>query len=166
MSQDGRQFRNALGCFATGVCVVTTKDGASGGIGLTINSFTSVSLDPPLVLWCLDKSSDRFATFTQADRFCIHVLDERAREASQRLARKGGGVLEIDEFAQDVSGLPILNHALAHFVCERHAVHDAGDHVIILGAVRDFSSAASGRPLVYFRGAYRMLEAFEPGENP
>ncbi len=153
---DQRKFRDALGCFATGVAVVTTAtDGEP--IGLTINSFSSVSLDPPLVLWCLDKNSDTLEIFQKSKAFTVNVLRDAHMEVSNKLAKPGDHSLEGVETIGGVNGCPRLVQALAHFECEVDAKHDAGDHIIFVGRVLHFDRAVEGDPLVYHRGSYRAL---------
>jgi flavin reductase (DIM6/NTAB) family NADH-FMN oxidoreductase RutF len=156
MSIDGRQLRNALGHFATGVCIVTAAT-ESGPIGLTINSFASVSLDPPLVLWSLDRASDRAEAFHIIDRFAINVLPEDMKELSTRLATKGAHAVPDDVLVKEPHGVPVIAGALARFVCRIETRHDGGDHVIVVGRVEEFTHVHEGRPLVYYRGAYRAL---------
>lgn len=156
-AHDVRKFRNALGCFTTGVAVVTTREGEGTPIGITVNSFASVSLDPPLVLWCLDKQSDTLSVFDKATHFTVNVLREEHQEVSSRLARKGDHSLEGVELLHGESGTPALAEALAHFECEIEARHDAGDHVIMIGRVMKFDYVEEGRPLLYHRGGYQFL---------
>ncbi|MBX3491984.1 MAG: flavin reductase family protein [Parvibaculum sp.] len=154
---DARRFRNALGWFTTGVAVVTTRVGGGEPIGITVNSFSSVSLDPPLVLWCLDKKSDTLEAFETATHFTVNVLREEHQEISSRLSRKGDHSLAGLAVVARESGCPALRDALAHFECEIEARHDAGDHVIMIGRVLNFDHAEDGRPLLYHRGGYQML---------
>lgn len=156
MSFDVRQFRNALGSFTTGVCVVTAET-ATGPIGLTINSFASVSLHPPLILWSLDRASDRMDAFQIVDRFAINVLKDEHQELSAQLARKGGHSVPVEALDPGPSHVPVLHGALAQFVCSVETRHDAGDHIIFIGRVETFSYAEDGAPLIYYRGAYRAL---------
>lgn len=156
MTDEKRKLRNALGCFTTGVCVVTAATEA-GPIGLTINSFASVSLDPPLVLWSLDRASDRAEAFHVADRFAINVLTEDMRDLSARLAQKGAYAVPDDALDPGPGDVPVLHGALAQFVCTIEARHEGGDHVIFVGRVVQFAHAEAGRPLVYYRGQYRSL---------
>lgn len=161
MADQSRELRNALGCFATGICIITTRT-VSGLAGLTANSFASVSLDPPLVLFSLDKASDTFSLFQAATHFCINVLQENERDLSARMARKGRKGLEGFPSAQDgAGGAPVLDGALAHFECAVHARHDGGDHVIYVGRVLHFAHARHGHPLIYYRGHYRTLAPME-----
>jgi flavin reductase (DIM6/NTAB) family NADH-FMN oxidoreductase RutF len=156
MSFDGKAFRNALGAFPTGVAVVTVSD-AEAPMGITVNSFTSVSLDPPLVMWCLDRRSERFAVFTAASFFTISVLGAEHQHVSARLAKPGEHRLQNDELVATESGPPALADALAVFECERYAVHDGGDHAILVGRVMRFFRKEEGAPLVFFRGRYGAL---------
>lgn len=157
MSDNSRRFRDALGHFATGVAIVTARDDKGAALGLTINSFASVSLDPPLVLWSLDRASDRFPVFMGATRFCVNILGDEHRALSQRLARKGEGSLEGADLRAGADQLPVLATAIAHFECSVEHRHDGGDHVIFVGRVVDFGHRAHGNPLVYYRGRYRAL---------
>lgn len=148
---DVAAYRQALGAFATGVCVVTA-DGAAGPLGITINSFTSVSLTPRLVLWCLDEGSERWAPFSQAERFSIHVLDAGSEALARRFA-KGGGRLDQGEYRRIEGVAPRLDGAAARFDCRTHARITMGDHSIIVGEVERFEAGA-GPTLTYFRGRY------------
>ena len=152
-----RDFRDAVGWFTTGVTVITAR-GADGAIyGVTANSFASVSLDPPLVLWCLDKKSDTLPLFEKATHFTVNVLREEHEDVSSRLARKGAHSLEGVDLIEGTSGTPALKEALAHFECEVEARHDAGDHIIMIGRVLKFDYVEEGRPLLYHRGGYSFL---------
>jgi flavin reductase (DIM6/NTAB) family NADH-FMN oxidoreductase RutF len=156
MPNDSRAFRTALGHFATGVCVVTTTGPDGEAVGVTVNSFASVSLDPPLVLWSLDRASDRFPLFMACAHFCVNVLDAGAQHLSHRLSRKGErSVAEEPRFTETAS--PILKDALAHFECSVEARHDGGDHVIFVGRVLSFDHKSDGDPLLFYRGRYRAL---------
>lgn len=161
MSPNSRAFRDALGHFATGVAVVTARNAEGEALGLTINSFASVSLDPPLVLWSLDKASDRFRIFMHVKHYAVNVLGGDSRALSQRLARKGESGLQGEVLREGVHGTPILEHAIAHFECQVEARHEGGDHVIFVGRVLDFGHAGHGHPLVYYRGGYRELTELE-----
>ena len=153
---DPRKFRDALGCFATGVAVVTTSNDGEP-IGITVNSFSSVSLDPPLVLWCLDKRSDTLETFEKATAFTVNVLRDDHRDVSNKLAKPGDHSLVGIDMVEGVNGCPRLTQALAHFECEVDAKHDAGDHIIFVGRVVHFDRDVEGEPLVFHRGTYRLL---------
>lgn len=157
MSNEERLFRNALGCFGTGVCVVTAAT-SSGPIGLTINSFASVSLDPPLILWSLDRASDRMEAFQIVDQFAVNILKDSQKELASRLAKKGAHAVPEDSLDPGPYDVPIIHDALAHFICKVEARHDGGDHVIFIGRVEKFHYEDQGRPLLYYRGGFRTLE--------
>lgn len=157
MSFDSREFRNALGWFATGVAVVTTNTEQGDAIGITVNSFSSVSLEPPLVLWCLDKSSDTLETFSTCSSFTISILNASQEGTSNQLATPGQHQLEGLVATDGVNGCKGLADALARFECEVETRHDAGDHIIFIGRVVDFFSAEQGAPLIYHRGGYQAL---------
>src|SRR5579871_5054960 len=157
MTFDVRAFRTALGSFPTGGAVVTTSASAEHHMGITVNSFTSVSLHPPLVLWCLDKKSDRYHAFTKAKCYTVSVLGTDHQDVSSRLARQGSHKLDGVELVDTELGPPALADALAVFECEAEAIHDAGDHAILIGRVVRFARHSSGEPLVFFRGKYGSL---------
>lgn len=143
-------YRRALGAFATGVCVVTA-DSKLGPLGITINSFTSVSLSPRLVLWCLDERSERWHAFCEAESFSIHVLDAEGEALSRRFAR-GIGLMEPHEFQRVAEAPPRLT-AAARFDCRARSRVQMGDHMVIVGEVVDFE-ATEAAALTYFRGRY------------
>lgn len=152
---DRRDFRRALGEFATGVTVVTTCTRDGRRIGVTVNSFTSVSLDPPLVLWCLAREAASLLDFTGASHFAINVLaaDQHhlSRQFSTPLPDKFCGV----DFADGVAGVPLLNGVIARFICHNVEQHDGGDHVIFVGEVEAYERF-DGEPLVFHSGRYRV----------
>lgn len=148
---DVTAYRRALGAFATGVCVVTA-DSARGPLGITINSFTSVSLTPRLVLWCLDERSERWNAFCEADRFSIHVLDSRSEALARRFAR-GIGLMEPHEFERVGEAPPRLAGVAARFDCRTHERVQMGDHMMMIGQVEDFDTSDAAT-LTYFRGQY------------
>jgi flavin reductase (DIM6/NTAB) family NADH-FMN oxidoreductase RutF len=156
MTFDARAFRNALGCFPTGVVVVTAGSEASHK-GITVNSFASVSLDPPLVLWCMDRRSSRYETFTNSANFTISVLSSDHKTVSSRLATPGEHSLDGLPLEKTECGPPGLADALAVLECARETVHEGGDHTIIVGRVLRFRYRETGQPLVYFRGHYGAL---------
>ena len=116
-----------------------------------------MSLDPPLVLWSLDRSSDRFAALMQAKHFVVNILGGESRALSQRLSRKGESSLDGEGVQGGAHGVPVLTAAIAHFDCDVFARYEGGDHVILLGHVRDFGLQEGDPPLIYFRGRYREL---------
>lgn len=151
LARETRVYRHALGCFATGVCVVTA-DTASGPLGITVNSFASVSLEPRLVLWCLDERSERWAVFADAERFAIHVLAAGERDQAVRFAR-GVCVLEPSEFTRNGDRPPVMHDAIARFECCAHDRIPMGDHMIIVGRVERFETR-EGPALTFHRGRY------------
>ena len=157
MSFDSRHFRDTLGRFATGVCIVTTRGGDGKPYGVTVNSFSSVSLDPPLVLFSLDRASTSFGAFMEAGHFVVNVLHREQMALSRTFA-----VTSDEKFAGLAyetwdTGSPVLAGNLATLECEKVACHDAGDHVIMVGHVRRLHSAQEGEPLLYFRGRYHNI---------
>ena len=157
MSMDGRELRNALGRFATGVCVISAVDKQGTAVGMTANSFSSVSLDPPLVLWSLQNTSEIFDTFATARRFAINVLAAEQVELSNQYARKGDHQLSPGHYCLGRNGSPLIRNALVSFECQLETTHQGGDHLIIIGRVMGMSSRPTGKPLLFHAGAYREL---------
>jgi flavin reductase (DIM6/NTAB) family NADH-FMN oxidoreductase RutF len=149
-----RELRDALGRFATGVTVVTTMT-PRGPLGITANSFASVSLVPPLVLWSPARKSRRFPAFEAASHFAIHVLSADQRGLAEHFALPGEGFAEVD-FTAGLGGAPLLEGCAARFECRHAAGHDAGDHLIVVGEVLRLEQADLP-PLLYHRGAYGGL---------
>ena len=151
-----KQLREALGSFATGVTVITTVTSEGQRIGLTANSFTSVSLEPPLVLWSLKKNSANLDVFRQAKHFAVNVLSSRQKELCFRFASRVEGD-RFDGVALDPSrfDLPLLADSLAQFECSSYDAYDAGDHVMFLGRVENFCKG-QGDALIFSGG--RLLE--------
>jgi flavin reductase (DIM6/NTAB) family NADH-FMN oxidoreductase RutF len=153
---DSARFRQVLGHFATGVCVVTAVTD-EGPAGMAIGSFFSISLEPPLVGFCAGKGSSTWPKLREAGRFCVNVLAEDQEDVCRRFASK-----ELDKFAgiawdHSPLGSPRLGGALAWIDCEITAIHDAGDHEIAVGAVHDLAVTSEAGPLVFFRGGYANL---------
>ncbi|MFQ5382537.1 MAG: flavin reductase family protein [Dehalococcoidia bacterium] len=152
-------FRSALSRFASGVTVVTARSGDGTDVGFTASAFSSLSLDPPLVLVCLDRSAESFPVFEQAPSFAISILGADQEEAAVRFATRGadkfgGSVLE----AGDATGLPLVAGAIAHLECAMHDQLEGGDHVILVGRV--VRAASNGdRPLLYFNRAFGEFDA-------
>ena len=151
-----RRLRDAFGCFTTGVTVVTAFNGEGSPVGLTANSFTSVSLDPPLVLYCVDEKSRRAPLFRTAPRFAVNVLHAGQEALSTRFARSAAdGFRDVDW--ESWGGSPVLSDAMATFVCAGHAAYEGGDHAVILGRVELLRFDPVPDPLVYFQGRYRSV---------
>lgn len=155
--QDPRAFRTALGRFATGVAVVTAIDPDGQPIGLTINSFSAVSLEPPLVLWCLDNSSKYLAAFNQASHHAITILAADQQDLSNRFA-----TWPTDRFAglhtvPGAGGAPVLPGGCASFQVINQTQVDGGDHTIYIGRVEQFEDHAERAPLLFHAGRYAQL---------
>ena len=161
MSIDPTAFRRALGQFATGVTVVTTRDASGRPLGLTVSAFCSVSLHPPLVLVCVDHRAEANAGMRESGLFAVNVLGEEQEAVSRRFAAPGRAKLEGFAFVDGRHGLPLVPGALAHLECRVRSFHDEGDHAVWVGEVRSLS-AHPGRPLLYHSGSYRTLDAAAP----
>ena len=158
-SGDGaRELRHALGHYATGVAVVTARAPDGSPVGLTCNSFTSVSLDPPLVQWSIARASRFHATLGAAGHFAVHVLERGQLALSRQFSSRQADRFEGVEVEQGLAGLPLLRRYHARFQCKAEARHDAGDHTILVGRVLRFE-AHEGEPLVFYRGGYPSLAA-------
>lgn len=157
MSLDAREFRNALGCFATGVCVITADPDGWQSFGMTVNSFASVSLDPPLVLWSLQNDSEMYEAWEKTGRFAVNILRSDQQDMSNQYAKKGDHVLSDEHFMAGETGVPILPDTLVSFECELEATHPGGDHTIIMGRVVAMSNRENGEPLLFCSGGYREL---------
>lgn len=156
MQVDERSFRKALGCFATGVTVVTTADAEGQPVGLTVSSFSSLSLDPPLVLFCLDKRTRALEAF-KSGHFAVHVLREDQRQLSIQFASRQDDKWNSVDFSTNDYGIPVLSNCLARLECELHEMVEGGDHTIFVGKVHSLEHQTGGQPLLYFRGAYANL---------
>ncbi|HTL84109.1 MAG TPA: flavin reductase family protein [Acidimicrobiia bacterium] len=154
---DPATFRTVLGHFATGVAIVTAIDRGEP-VGMACNSFTSVSLEPALVLFCAAKSSTTWPRIQAAGKWAANILEEDGEEVCRLFAQKG-----IDRFAHipystGRSGAPILRDTLAFVDCETEAEHDAGDHVIVVGRVLELGYTSERKPLLFYRGGYGRFE--------
>ncbi len=154
---DARTFRDALGCFATGVTIITAMDADGKPVGLTANSFTSVSLDPPLLLVCVANNAGSAPVLRAADRFAVNVLQIGQQPTSNRFAGKGEDRFANTPWEVGEFGTPVLTGSLSSFECARDAVHDGGDHFILVGRVLKAMFEPRRDPLLYFRGKYRRL---------
>ena len=151
-----RQLRQAFGSFATGVTVVTALSEDGQPIGFTANSFTSVSMDPPLLLVCLAKTSSNIGNFTHAKRFAVNILGETQKDISNRFASRSADRYADTVWHPGIDGTPLIDGAVAWFDCASDNVVDAGDHVILIGQITDFGQT-DHRPLTYLRGHYLDL---------
>jgi flavin reductase (DIM6/NTAB) family NADH-FMN oxidoreductase RutF len=157
MPIDAKDLRNVMGHFATGVTIVTTHDGNGTDFGLTANAVCSVSLDPPLLLVCVDKTADSYAAFGRSGVFAVNLLTAAQEPLSNRFATSG-----VDKFAgvtvkRGASGAALLPECLGYLDCRVTAAHDAGDHTIYVGVIL-MAEAASGDPLLFYRGKYARMQ--------
>ena len=148
-----RNLRDAFGRFATGVTVVTTRQPDGTPRGFTANSFTSVSLDPPLLLVCIGKAAHSCETFANSDHFTVNILADDQKEVSGLFASQSPDKFNIADWHSNIQNMPVLNGALASFSCAHHRLVDAGDHLILIGQVLDFQ-IEDGKPLGYYKGSY------------
>jgi 3-hydroxy-9,10-secoandrosta-1,3,5(10)-triene-9,17-dione monooxygenase reductase component len=161
-----RSFRNALGAFATGVTVVTTRSDDTGDVGLTANSFNSVSLDPPMVLWSLAKTSKALNTFMTASHFAVHVLASDQEALSTRFARAGADKFADLPVGRGVAAIPLLTDCSARFQCRTAFRYEGGDHMIFVGQVEAFDHW-DRPPLVFHAGRYAAaVRVTPPAETP
>jgi flavin reductase (DIM6/NTAB) family NADH-FMN oxidoreductase RutF len=153
-----RQFRTALSMFATGVAVITAPRNNAPPIGITVASFNSVSLDPPLILFSVDRRNLSLPDLSAVGTYAVNVLEEAQQDLSNRFAKansdKWGGMAGVSEKRADAVLLP---NSLATFECEPYAQYDGGDHVIFVGRVKKYQTRSEGRPLVFFGGRYHTL---------
>jgi flavin reductase (DIM6/NTAB) family NADH-FMN oxidoreductase RutF len=156
-SIEPKALRDAFGRFATGVTIITTRDEDNRPVGFTANSFSSVSLDPPLVLFSLSRQADCHAAFGVARHFAINVLAAEQQPLSARFATQSPDKFQDLPFAEWETGCPIFPEALANFDCAVQHVAEGGDHVIFIGRVLRFA-ARHGTPLLFYRGGYGHLD--------
>ena len=149
-----RPIKDAFGRFATGVGVAACQKQGGGYAALTVNSFTSVSLTPPLVLWCIETKASSFPAFMAAESYSVNILKAEQQALSDRFAQFNAAPLDDDEFETWKTGAPILKERLAAFDCKIFERHKAGDHVILVGEVVQFDST-DGNPLVYYASNYQ-----------
>ena len=149
-----QEFRAALGTFATGVTIVTALTPEGRPIGLTANSFNSVSLDPPLVLWSLAQAAASLAVFSTGSHYAIHVLAADQHALAERFALKGADRWAGVEFTPGISGIPLLDGAAATFECFNRSRYEEGDHVIFVGEVERCHHRAGASPLLFHGGRY------------
>lgn len=156
-----REFRDALGCFATGVTIVTTTvvdNQKNIPLGMTVNSFASVSLEPPLVLWSLAKDCASYDAFAKADRYNIHVLTETQQNLSDRFATAEQDKYQGVNWSFDDHGVPLISQCKAVFQCQQHSLHEGGDHLIIVGRVCQLSGDDGSDALIFAQGHYHKLQ--------
>lgn len=161
-SLDPKAFRQTLGTFVTGVTVITTRDADGTRHGLTANSFNSVSLDPPLILWSLRREARSFEVFDRAERFTVHILAEDQVELSNRFARPSEDRFAGLAVSEGIGGVPVIQGCAAHLECRKEAAYPGGDHVVFLGRVEAIQNTGR-RPLAFGAGRYMVVHPHGPG---
>ena len=156
MAIDGRELRNAMGLFATGITIITTKDATGKPFGLTANAFSSLSLDPPMLLICVDKGVDCYDCFEESKVFAVNFLSLAQEELSTRFATKGIEKFAGLSYSLGELGVALLEGALAHFECTVAHAYEGGDHTIYVGEIQRLVTAP-GDPLLFYQGKYRSL---------
>lgn len=156
---DLSQFRRALSCFATGVAVVTTVDSSGAKVGMTINSFNSVSLDPPLVLWSVAEDSYSYDVFTRAEHFAVNVLSMHQKDLADRFAQSNNDKFDGLRHGEGLHGVPLLSDFAACFECRTEHIYSGGDHKIIVGRVLRVEDHDKD-PLIFYRGHYLRSRNF------
>jgi flavin reductase (DIM6/NTAB) family NADH-FMN oxidoreductase RutF len=156
MPIEKNELRRVMGHFATGVTVITTFSKEGKLHGLTANAVSSLSLVPPLMLICVDKKADSYASFEESGVFTVNVLSDDQEDLSRRFAVSGGEKFEGVAYHRGGNGAPILNGSLAHLECKLTATYDGGDHTIYIGEIEE-AQTREAKPLLFFRGGYREL---------
>ncbi|WP_413772473.1 flavin reductase family protein [Acinetobacter sp. ETR1] len=157
-TENPREIRNLLGLFATGVTVITTRGRDGRKIGMTANSFSSLSLDPPLILWSLSKTAPSLLDFTEAEYFAIHMLAQEHHSLSGHFARGSEDKFANIAHRECERGLPLLEDVLATLVCKNVNQYEGGDHLIFIGQIEHYQHRI-GEPLVFHAGKYRIAAA-------
>jgi flavin reductase (DIM6/NTAB) family NADH-FMN oxidoreductase RutF len=155
---DAKELRRVMGMFATGVTVLTTRDASGRPYGLTANAVTSLSLDPPLLIICIDKRAETHPHFFDSRCFVVNILAEHQEELSTHFAKSGGEKFGSLPYNINPDGVPVLEGTLAQIECRIIETHEGGDHVIHIGEVQH-AEVRGGRPLLFFQGKYRQLTA-------
>lgn len=157
MTFDLRTFRSTLSLFVTGVTIITCTDQTGAPVGITANSFNSVSLDPPLILWSVGKQARSLPAFDEASSFAVHILRDDQADLSQRFAKSGTDKFVGLPVETGLGGVPLLSDCAARLECALHAKHPAGDHVLFIAEVNRLTSDPNAMPLVYHGGRYAEL---------
>jgi len=157
MPDGGKAFRTILGHYPTGVCAVTAMDDAGAPVGIIVGSFTSVSLEPRLVGFLPARSSSTWSKIEAAGKFCINVLGDCQHSVCASLSRRGDDKFADIEYGLSELGSPIIEGTLAWIDCTLEAVHDAGDHVFVLGRVEGLDLHAEGNPMIFHKGGYNKV---------
>jgi len=157
LSVSSDEFRSVLGRFPSGVTVVTTRATDGSDQGMTVSAFCSLSLEPPLVLICIEKTASVYAALTTAPAFIVNILSAKQEQVARRFS-----IVDIDRFegigfSRSRNGIVILDDVLGVIECNRFSLHDGGDHTIVVGEV-EAGRAGNGTPLLYYRGGYAQME--------
>ncbi|HKD68318.1 MAG TPA: flavin reductase family protein [Candidatus Binataceae bacterium] len=156
MPIEKNELRRVMGHFATGVTVITTFSKAGKLHGLTANAVSSLSLDPPLLVICVDKKAESYPSFEESGVFTVNILADDQEDISRRFAVSGGEKFEGVAYRRGANGAPILSGSLAHLECKLHATYEGGDHTIYLGLIEE-AETREAKPLLFFRGGYREI---------
>ncbi|HLI52768.1 MAG TPA: flavin reductase family protein [Acidimicrobiales bacterium] len=156
LTPDSDQFRTVLGHFTSGVVVVTSSSGEEP-VGLTAQSFSSLSLDPPMVLFCVGRTSTTWPRFRDTGRFCVHVLSHDQEDVARQFARSGADKFAGVNWAWGPFGNPVIDGCLAYIECRMKHVYDEGDHHLITADVLDLRLGEGGEPLLFYRGEFRRI---------
>ena len=154
---DPKELRRVMGHFATGVTIITTCDSQGNVYGLTANAITSVSLEPPLLLICIDRKAETFAHFYDSKSFTVNILTEEQQDLSSRFAKSGGDKFSGLSCRPGRFGPPFVDGCLGYLECRIVETHEAGDHVIHIGQVES-AEVRAARPLLFFQGQYRKIQ--------
>ncbi len=156
MSINREEFRAALGRFASGVTVVTTKDSDGNFFGITVSAFSSVSIEPPLILVCIDRKAGSHHAFQETKTFIVNILHENQQAISNQFASKLEDKFAGIEYTHGIENIPILQGALVNLECRLKDTFESGDHTIFVGEIEN-AIINEGNPLVYFNGSYRKI---------
>ncbi|MEO8298326.1 MAG: flavin reductase family protein [Burkholderiales bacterium] len=159
---DPAAFKAAMGSFPAGVVIATSRDADDRPVGFTASSFSSVSLDPPLVLVCLAKSAACYVAFQAAQHFAINILRAGDDALALRFATRGAAKFEGDDFTLDAHRMPLARRAITQLSCRKHAQHDAGDHIILVGQVEAVQMDTTHDPMVYFGRSFWRFDPTGP----
>jgi 3-hydroxy-9,10-secoandrosta-1,3,5(10)-triene-9,17-dione monooxygenase reductase component len=157
LASGDKRFRTVLGQFATGVTIVSALDDGEP-VGIAANSFSSLSLDPPLVLFCVSRTSSTWPRIESAGVFAVNILGEEHQDLSKLFAQKGADRFSHTPWRPGVSGAPVLEEAIAYLDCSLEAQYAGGDHKIIVGRVLDLDMREGARPLLFFNGVYGRMQ--------
>lgn len=157
MSFDSRSLRDALGLFVTGVTIITARTNDGTQTGVTANSFNSVSMSPPLIVWSLGRASRSIDAFLNAENFCVHILREDQEDLAQTFATSGIDKFKDLDLETGIGRVPMLKECAARLECRTFSHHDGGDHIVFLGEVLQIKSDADSRPLLFHGGKYASL---------